>query len=400
MIISGNKMLVLDPHKRNSDRVCITMKLNKMHKYKKQLDVSYCLNALDGLFGFSKDTLESGKFSGTLFRFPFREEKTALSDNVYNKDKILDLFKAFQAEASVEILFLKCLENIEIYIKDLNGMNSSDVPLFSVSISDNCLDDVREKRSVFHSHMKSIGSKHADSTLKTSFHVTIGTQSETESRNEKVWLVLHCLKGGNMSQELLALSQDESLSYSPYVSIAMPLHDDPEFKGHVFCLMPLPLEGISLTGFPVHVNGYFSLSQNRRCVKWPTADLVGNKTNTDKSINWNKCLVMEVLADVYFCVIQQLIQRSKENNNSDDDVAYIYRAIPDYRKITNHWDLISDPFFNQLLKTSFLYTENNGGNWVGPEEAVFQIFQESVTKGKEYHVLLKHITCILQSFYV
>jgi hypothetical protein len=46
---------------------------------------------------------------------------------------------------------------------------------------------------------------------------------------------------------------------------------------------------------------------------------------------------MEVLADVYFCVIQQLIQRSKENNNSDDDVAYIYRAIPDYRKITNHW---------------------------------------------------------------
>jgi hypothetical protein len=41
------------------------------------------------------------------------------------------------------------------------------------------------------------------------------------------------------------------------------------------------------------------------------------------------------------------------------------------------------------MKTSFLYTENNGGNWVGPEEAVFQIFQESVTKGKEYHVLLK-----------
>jgi hypothetical protein len=79
----------------------------------------------------------------------------------------------------------------------------------------------------------------------------------------------------------------------------------------------------------------------------------GNKTNTDKSINWNKCLVMEVLADVYLCVIQQLIQRSKENNNSDDDIAYIYRAIPDYRKITNHWDLISDPFFNQLkLKQS------------------------------------------------
>jgi hypothetical protein len=79
------------------------MKLNKMHKYKKQLDVSYCLNALDGLFGFSKDTLESGNFSGALFRFPFREEKTALSDNVYSKAKILDLFKAFQAEASVDI---------------------------------------------------------------------------------------------------------------------------------------------------------------------------------------------------------------------------------------------------------------------------------------------------------
>ncbi|CAG2253107.1 SACS [Mytilus edulis] len=129
MIINGNRMLVLDPHK-SADRVCINMKLNKLHKYKKQLDISHCLNALDGLFGFSQGTLDSGDFDGTLFRFPLREQKTNLSDNVYDKEKISDLFNAFKAEASVELLFLNCIEKIELYEKDGYKLHKSDEPPF------------------------------------------------------------------------------------------------------------------------------------------------------------------------------------------------------------------------------------------------------------------------------
>jgi hypothetical protein len=62
---------------------------------------------------------------------------------------------------------------------------------------------------------------------------------------------------------------------------------------------------------------------------------------------------MEVLADVYFCVIQQLIQRSKENNNSDDDIAYIYRAIPDYyiKALQNTCNYFSKTWYSLPLVT-------------------------------------------------
>ncbi|CAG2253119.1 unnamed protein product [Mytilus edulis] len=379
MIISGNRMLVLDPHQKNANHVCINMKLNKLHKYKKQLDISYCLNALDGLFDFSQETLDSGEFNGTLFRFPLRDVKTNLSDNVYDIAKISDLFNAFKAEASVELLFLNCIEKIELYDKDGYKLHKSDEPpFFTVKISESCLDDVRAKRSEFHTHMQSVGRKIAEQTFSTKVDVKIETQSGFGNNAEQSWFVLHCLKGGNLSQELATLSQDEALSNSPYVSIAVPKDMDTDFKGHVFCLMPLPLEDESLTGYPVHVNGHFALSQNRRHVKWPTADQVRNKAHIDKSIRWNNCLLVEVLAGVYHDVIQDLLQTCKANGNRKEDLDRLYRSIPDHRKITSHWDLICEPFFQTFLQTACLFSDSFGGKWIQPKYAVFKIFDPNV----------------------
>ncbi|XP_076101811.1 sacsin-like isoform X2 [Mytilus galloprovincialis] len=381
MIISGNRMLVLDPHQKNANHVCINMKLNKLHKYKKQLDISYCLNALDGLFDFSQETLDSGEFNGTLFRFPLRDVKTNLSDNVYDIAKISDLFNAFKAEASVELLFLNCIEKIELYDKDGYKLHKSDEPpFFTVKISESCLDDVRAKRSEFHTHMQSVGRKIAEQTFSTKVDVKIETQSGSGNNADQSWFVLHCLKGGNLSQELATLSQDEALSNSPYVSIAVPKDMDTDFKGHVFCLMPLPLEDESLTGYPIHVNGHFALSQNRRHVKWPTADQVRNKAHIDKSIRWNNCLLVEVLAGVYHDVIQDLLQTCKANGNRKEDLDRLYRSIPDHRTITSHWDLICEPFFQTFLQTACLFSDSFGGKWIHPKDAVFKIFDPNVSE--------------------
>ena len=381
MIISGNRMLVLDPHK-SADSVCINMKLNKLHKYKKCLDVSHCLNALDGLFEFSQGTLDSGDFDGTLFRFPLREQKTNLSDNVYDKEKILDLFNAFQAEASVELLFLKCLEKIELFMGDASGLNVSDRPHFTVKIAESCLDEVRERRSELHKYMIKVGRDIAAKTFSTKFELKVETQTGSVNKSDQSWFVLHCLKGGNLSEELVKLSQDESLSYSPYISIAVPMTNDPEFKGHVFCLMPLPLQNESLTGYPVHVNGYFALSQNRRHVKWPSADQTLMKGHTDKSNRWNECLLKEVLVDVYDKVIRDLIQTCKDNGNTIELLNLVYKTIPDHRLITSHWNLIADPLFDVLLRTPFLFSDCCGGKWIRPEEAVFKIFSCDVSSGE------------------
>lgn len=376
-------MLILDPHQRDPERVCILMKLKNIKNYTNEIDVSNCLAALDGIFDFSEDTLDSGNYKGTLFRFPLRSETTSLSDNVYDQEKILDLFNAFQAEASVELLFLKCLEKINLHFKDPNELSCrEDTPLFTVQISEKSLKEARQNRQQLHSYMNTVGNNLAKDTFISTFKMTISTTETSGERIEKEWIIMHCLKGGAMSKELIALSKDESLSYIPFVSIALPINPEPEFKGHVFCLMPLPLEDESLTGFPVHVNGYFALSQNRRHVKWPTADQTRNKAHTDKAIRWNKCLVIEVLSDVYYTLIRQMITICTEKNNNRDIISIIYRCIPDHRRITNHWELILNPLFSRLLLDAFLFTENNGGKWIKSTDAVFNIFKEDTSDGK------------------
>ncbi|VDI11137.1 sacsin [Mytilus galloprovincialis] len=376
MIISKNKMLILDPHQTTPERVCILMKLKKLDRYT-EMDILDCLSALEGIFGFSKDTLKSGKFTGTFFRFPLRSKPTLLSDNVYDEAKIGDLFRAFQSEASVELLFLKCLERIELYTKNVSELPSGeDLPIFTVNISDSCIHDVRKKRKQLYEVMKSVQNSLAEKSFMTSYNMKIKMKELNEQHTENEWYVMHFYKGGDMSKELKTLSQDETLSYSPYVSLGLPLFHDPEFKGHVFCLMPLPLQNESLTGFPVHVNGYFALTQNRRHVKWPTADQTKNKAHMDKTIRWNKCLVIEVLAEAYQMLINETIKMSNSNNNVRDKLQITYTCIPDHRTITNDWAIILNPLYSRLLQTTFLYTENNGGNWIKSEDAVFNIFNE------------------------
>lgn len=374
-------MLILDPHQTTPERVCILMKLKKLDRYT-EMDILDCLLALEGIFGFSKDTLKSGKFTGTFFRFPLRSKPTLLSDNVYDEAKIGDLFRAFQSEASVELLFLKCLERIELYTKNVSELPSGeDLPIFTVNISDSCIHDVRKKRKQLYEFMKSVGNSLAEKSFMTSYNMKIKMKKLNEQHTENEWYVMHFYKGGDMSKELKTLSQDETLSYSPYVSLGLPLFHDPEFKGHVFCLMPLPLQNESLTGFPVHVNGYFALTQNRRHVKWPTADQTKNKAHMDKTIRWNKCLVIEVLAEAYQMLINETIKMSNSNNNVRDKLQITYICIPDHRRITNDWAIILNPLYSRLLQTAFLYTENNGGNWIKSEDAVFNIFNEDTPEG-------------------
>ncbi|XP_052100792.1 sacsin-like [Mytilus californianus] len=383
MIISGNQLLILDPHQKLSDRVCIKMKLNKMRKYKR-MDVTDCLAAFEGMFGFSTETIEKGNFKGTLFRFPLREVKTELSENIYDEIKVMDLFKAFKAEAPVELLFLKCLERIDLYWKftDLErDQDYGDSPVYSVNISDSCVQSVRDGRIHVMNHLKTYGKMLANKTFRINYRMTVETLNEGDIHTNE-WIIFHCMKGGNMSEELRILSLDESLSYSPYTSIAVPMEED-QFRGHVFCLMPLPLTDNSLTGLPVHVNGYFALSQNRRHVKWPTADQMKQGTYKDKSLRWNNCLITEVLADLYYNVILELI----EHTITPDSVAIVTRTIPDCRQITEHWKNILKPLFDSLFESKFLFTENNGGCWISIKEAVFDVFEADTNSDVKRSVL-------------
>ena len=74
----------------------------------------------------------------------------------------------------------------------------------------------------------------------------------------------------------------------PKHGIASPINQNSYFKGKIFCFLPLPGE----SGLPVHINGQFVLSSNRRSL-W-----AGDPESNDEKKKWNDNL-MEAIASSY-----------------------------------------------------------------------------------------------------
>ena len=74
----------------------------------------------------------------------------------------------------------------------------------------------------------------------------------------------------------------------PKHGIASPINQTSYFKGKIFCFLPLPGE----SGLPVHINGQFVLSSNRRSL-W-----TGDPESNDEKKEWNDNL-MEAIASSY-----------------------------------------------------------------------------------------------------
>ena len=121
---------------------------------------------------------------------------------------------------------------------------------------------------------------------------------------------------------VVCFPQRKYLTHRPYVGVAAKLNSPPEtFQGQLFCFLPLPPEKPSPTGLPVHVHGFFELSQNRRHLKWPTSEEGGTSGPADDALVWNRLLVTEVLPRAYITLVTQLVQSSETH-------ASLIRCVP------------------------------------------------------------------------
>eukprot|EP00105_Crassostrea_gigas_P021381 XP_011440490.1 PREDICTED: sacsin-like [Crassostrea gigas] len=371
VIISGDQLLVLDPH-QDSSKVCQTMKLKKLHRYKK-MNIEDCLKTFSGVFGFDQNTLESGHFRGTIFRFPLRQEETDLSDNIYDKSKVDDLFMSFKDEAPVSLLFLKCLESITL-LREENESKTGDIgeKIFSVHIDETTIEAVQSARNDMRSKILGLRNDLPSKAILNSYYMKICVEDDGLVVSRRTWKVMNLFQGkNNMSSKLRKLSNDDSLSYSPYVGVAMDMDCPLDLKGHVFCFLPLPLTEKSISGLPIHVNGFFALSQSRRFVKWPTADQIRNHTHTDKSIQWNQALVIEVLSEVYSIFLQELVEESARHEDLSERTATVSHCIPNANVVDEHWAILISPLVEKLKNTPVFFTINEGGKWIPKNQAVF-----------------------------
>ena len=268
-----------------------------------------------GIFGCNDEVFSRGYYDGTLFRFPLRSTPSELSETVYTADKVETLFESFKADAHLMLLFLQHLEGIELYVRE----QLEPVPrkVFQVKIVEGSIQTVRANRKEF--HQKIASGKIMPSSVAVTYPITIETVNfdfqGASNAKQHSFLVTRYFCGGKVSSTFQKLISDKVLSYLPSVGVAMPLPTSPkaqapEVQGHVFCSLPLPVQKTSLTGLPVHINGFFALSQNRRHIKSPNAEQETCGRLTDKSLMWNKCLLEEAIPGAYASMILEAISEN------------------------------------------------------------------------------------------
>ena len=392
-MISNTQLGMIDPHEKyfkDKSGRCRTGKKWSLGKPNANMEsIPDQFEPYKGIFNCSDESFTSGHYPGTLFRFPLRQQPSELSDTVYTTEKMIGLFDCFKTDAQLTLLFLKKLESIELFVRHEGDTSSTKV--FQVNISKDSLDEVRSKRKEFLERISSPGE--LGESVTATYPITIET---TEFRDETAYhaeqytfIVTDYYAGGEISTELSKLTAEKSLSYLPWVGVALPLPSklnrstprndnvpptDP--CGHLFCFLPLPLTKQSPTGLPVHVNGFFALSKNRRHLKWPSADQDESKPLTDKALLWNKCLLRDVLPRAYAELLRQTIHLSA-SLPEDVSVETVYNAWPDIEKADVKWKKLTEVFCKEVLDDEILHTDVDGGKWIQPKDAVLDKLQES-----------------------
>ncbi|KAJ8400343.1 hypothetical protein AAFF_G00397260 [Aldrovandia affinis] len=378
-IFSGDQIGMLDPHQTlfgpHESGQCWNLK-SDIKEITEHAD-QFCPYV--GLFGSSEQTLKEGSFPGTLFRFPLRVKPSQLSANIYNKEKVLELFESFKADADTVLLFLKSVQEVSLHVRESDGTERT---LFRVTASEDSDRKLERPDS-----LKTLGlaiDSYSNGVLDkggvtcATYQVNIETQDEAARETQRTaWLVCNGVGGRGMCAELDALADD--LKFIPAIGIALPLTPVDEdqgagaaFSGRAFCFLPLPPGEESATGLPVHVSGFFGLTDNRRSIKWREVDQW-----RDPAALWNELLVVNVIPRAYFTLVTEVVKRiqTTEDQNFPLPPWGAYGAWPDPGRVRPHWQAILAPLFQDLLQQRVVYSLE--GSWIAARDAVFSELDEA-----------------------
>ena len=296
-------------------------------------------------------------YNGTLFRFPLRDAASDLSKKTYTAEKVRNLFEALKKEASVILLFLKNIEEIGLFETDERSVKRH---VFTVRLTDSCRQEIRQKKKDLLTQVEVL-SKGGIANTHLSLRLGIEEVDARGTRVENKWLVYHQVDARN--SDLKELSSD--LGLLPWVGFATPLNESKRKAlsstgGRIFCFLPLPPNADSKTGFPVHVHGYFGLTDNRRGLKWPGLDC-----QNDRTAEWNVSLLRHVASQTY----AQMLLDLKETDDCSTKAELVYKSWPDLQEVENHWKGMLMPMFSILMNNNVFWTPANGGQWVVLQEA-------------------------------
>ena len=418
MVVSQKHIAVIDPHRKCIKPKSETSPAGTKKKLSTFFRYSGHVSTFESIFNLNT---RSKNYAGTIFRFPLRrsDSESDISTKVYTPQKIKEkLFESLKEESPYILLFLRSVKSISLM--EWTKGSSQPHETFKVAADDQAVVDQGEPAVAKCEAFARQCSQNSDtdnseiyvelkSNTVTVMNYSDISSPESLSEIQHNWLVLKVV--GTNDSELAKLG--EELSILPWVGLAtrLPcqvslcscettttrpfdesstvekihkkLHTSLEYSqlslkwseesvgsqtGHAYCFLPLP----ESTAMPVHVHGYFAVTDNRRSIKWPAHDEKG------KEAQWNKELLEKMVAPAYALLlaccssITKYIDTPLPLVNSDNVIA-AYSSWPRYLEVKNVpiWNELVSPTLALALPLPLFWTQACGGKWVQLSEAYF-----------------------------
>lgn len=334
------------------------------------------------------------KYDGTLFRLPFRTEQEAsqseISSLYYNTTDIYSLVDEFSICGHRFILFTQHVGNMVLkYLKyeesdpagaqdvvsisksvwsskasygPLSILKSASKVMKKVASTNKVPADVPKSGCIirilveeFHNVFKRIVDLHSplfrgsEEDPNQYFEMAakgIQTRRLTDEIPQKAvevtnWLICSCMDV-NEALKFSLSDTGKRLGLVPCGGVAVLLSEEENHKwtvkvnatpiGEVFCYLPLRIK----TGLPVHINGCFAVTSNRKEI-W----------KTDTKGQWNSLFMRHVIVQGYLAALTML--RSMAESGELLDYNY-YAAWPDPSQVHDDFSLISQGVYQEIAK--------------------------------------------------
>ena len=294
--LSRDRLCIFDPHRAHLPsglpglQVQLTAELKK--KYWAQL--APFLDVASASAGSGSEVGEPWK-PGTMFRLPLRTPELAsrslISNQAHSFQDVLAVLQELASSAGELLLFLQCIEVLEIHVRPQEGQDWSCLGRSWIRTASAAVTERLRKERLMLRNVLANDAKRAASRLGLLIEVVTdsrsGLSAETR-RSSRPWLVT--LRSEPVeSAEVHAGPAEDELPSCRIAAVAIALctdsEDSADLKGQAYCFLPLSLA----TGLPVHISANFALSANRRDLWRRSDDRVGSESHCRAA--WNESLL-------------------------------------------------------------------------------------------------------------
>ncbi|CAM4607961.1 unnamed protein product [Leuciscus chuanchicus] len=379
-ILSGKTLLILDPNVTHLEKHILS-KGNpgiRLDPFQERLFKRFPgqFKSYEGIFDCDLSVQNSKKaYNGTLIKLPFRTQeeakKSEISSKVYDEERIRSFKNHLTDKSQTHLLFLKSITSMSLQTVAENALTPPkngqiQTPLkisrevlnsFPVS-NDTLLQEIEKTlRNNDITCPKIIDVKRA--------HIVKIVQEHSEKSFTQYWLLYSCFGMHESLQMFQRRNEQDPVFSFPIGGIAVPLHreaktnawsPDESLFGQAFCFLPLSIE----TGLPVHVNGTFAVTSNRKGL-WEKG----------VKFEWNKALLIDAVNSAY---ITTLLELKKMAQNGHIQNYSFHTFWPNTETVSKAFLPMVESFYSAVVQNAngkSLELFSNGQNWCSMDKVRF-----------------------------